>query len=82
MLALLLLVDQMEYKSTEAAIWSRMTNDYVECCCCLVLVVLDLLEAMHLSYWMPLVQCGLHANNLAENKSVTSSPAQDCYAIV
>ena len=30
MLALQLLVDQMEFKLTEAAIWCCMTNDFVE----------------------------------------------------
>jgi len=48
MLALLLRVDQMGYKSKEAAIWCSIKNDYVEvCCCCMVLLVLDILGTMH-----------------------------------
>ena len=57
-------------------------NEYVEGCCCLVLLVLDLLEAMHLFYWMSLVQSSFHAYNSTENENVTASPARDCYAIV
>ena len=45
-LALLLLVDQMEYVLTEAAqnmVLPGMTNDFVEGCCCnsMVLLILD-----------------------------------------
>ena len=82
MLALLLRVDQMGYKSKEAAIWCSIKNDYVEvCCCCMVLLVLDILGTMHFCKLL-LVQRSFHANNLTENENVTASPALDCYAIV
>ena len=72
----------MAQKLTKAAIWYLMTNEFVEGCCCLVLLVLDLQEAMHLFYWMPLEQSRFHANNSTENENVIGKPAQDCHAIV
>ena len=65
------------YTSTKAAIWCRLTNDCVEGCCYMVLLVLYLLETIHLFCWVPLVQCSIHANKSTENENVTASPAWD-----
>ena len=80
--ALLLRVDQMAYKAKEAAIWCSIKKDYVDvCCCCMVLLVLDILGTMHFCKLL-LVQRSFHANNSTENENVTASHALDCFVIV